>query len=158
MKTRLIVILLTVFVSIFSLVSPVQADGIIIPNPCPGGLCPPLPPCDPGLCPHPMTQLVIRYHRVNVKIQNQVAITHVDQVFYNPNDYAVEGTYIFPLPLDAAVDQFILWVDGKPVEGKILDAVQARQTYEQIVRDLRDPALLEYIGRPSKHLPHPTRY
>jgi len=42
-----------------------------------------------------MTQLVIRYHRVTVQIENQVAVTHVDQVFYNPNDWAVEGIYMF---------------------------------------------------------------
>jgi len=76
-----------------------------------------------------------------------MAVTHVDQVFFNPNDWAVEGTYLFPLPLDAVVTQFTLWVDGKPVQAEILDASQARQKYEEIVRSLRDPALLEYAGR-----------
>jgi Ca-activated chloride channel family protein len=76
-----------------------------------------------------------------------VAITHVDQVFFNPNDWAVEGTYIFPLPGDAAVSSFTLWVDGKPVEGQVLEAGQARQKYQEIVNSLRDPALLEYAGR-----------
>jgi Ca-activated chloride channel family protein len=94
-----------------------------------------------------MDQLVIRYHHVTVTIKDQLAVTHVDQVFYNPNDWTIEGTYIFPIPDDAAVSGFTLWVDGKPVEGKVLDATQARQTYEQIVSSMRDPALLEYIGR-----------
>jgi Ca-activated chloride channel family protein len=128
---------------ICSLVLPIPAlaDGIIIPDP---------PPCDPGPCPPvviPMEQLVIRYHHVTVSIHDQLAVTHVDQVFYNPNDWTIEGTYIFPIPTDAAVSGFTLWVDGKPVEGQVLDASQARQTYEQIVSSMRDPALLEYIGR-----------
>ncbi|OGO63766.1 MAG: hypothetical protein A2029_04495 [Chloroflexi bacterium RBG_19FT_COMBO_47_9] len=117
------------------------ADGIIIPDP---------PICDPGPCPPviiPMDQLVIRYHHVTVSIQDQLAVTHVDQVFYNPNDWTIEGTYIFPIPDDAAVSGFTLWIDGQPVEGKVLDAMEARQTYEQIVSSMRDPALLEYIGR-----------
>ena len=117
------------------------ADGIIIPDP---------PVCDQGPCPPviiPMDQLVIRYHHVTVSIQDQLVVTHVDQVFYNPNDWTIEGTYIFPIPDDAAVSGFTLWVDGQPVEGKVLDATQARQTYEQIVSSMRDPALLEYIGR-----------
>lgn len=115
------------------------ADGIIIPDP---------PVCDPPPCPPtPMTQLVIRYHHVTVTIEDQVAVTHVDQVFYNPYDWQVEGTYLFPIPLDAAVSGFTLWVDGRPVEGQVLDAQQARQTYENIVASLRDPALLEYAGR-----------
>jgi Ca-activated chloride channel family protein len=131
-----------------ALVQPVLADGIIVPPVCPEGRCPPPPPiCDPGPCPRPIVQLNVRYHHVSVKIDNQLAVTHVDQVFYNPNDWPIEGSYIFPLPAGAAVNQFILWVDGKPVEGKILDAKQARQTYEEIVRSLRDPALLEYVGR-----------
>ncbi|MGE5123778.1 MAG: VIT domain-containing protein, partial [Acidobacteriaceae bacterium] len=130
-------------VLICSLIFPTAAfaDGIIIPDP---------PPCNSGLCPPvviPMDQLVIRYHHVTVSIKDQLAVTHVDQVFYNPNDWTIEGTYIFPIPDDAAVSGFTLWVDGKPVEGKVLDATQARQTYEQIVSSMRDPALLEYIGR-----------
>jgi Ca-activated chloride channel family protein len=120
---------------------PALADGIIIPPP---------PICDPGPCPPPpmppMRQLVVRYHHVQVTIEDQVAVTHVDQVFYNPNDWAIEGTYMFPLPQGAVVTSFTLWVDGEPVEGKVLDATQARQAYEEIVRSLRDPALLEYAG------------
>jgi Ca-activated chloride channel family protein len=129
--------------------APAQADGIIIPDPPICLDCPP-PPCRfPFPCPKPtpMMQLVVRYHRVQVTIQDQVAVTHVDQVFFNPNDWAVEGVYLFPLPVDAAVSSFELWVDGKPVEGQMLDAEQARQEYQEIVNSLRDPALLEYAGR-----------
>ncbi len=132
-----------VFLSIVSLfiTTPALADGIIIPDPI---ICR-NPPCSP--VPETMAQLAIKYHHVEVTIKDQVAVTHVDQVFYNPNDWSIEGTYIFPLPLDAAVSGFTLWVDGTAVEGKILGAEEARQTYEGIVRDLRDPALLEYSGR-----------
>ncbi|HEY4666528.1 MAG TPA: VIT domain-containing protein, partial [Anaerolineales bacterium] len=65
----------------------------------------------------------------------------------NDNDWTVEGTYIFPLPAGAAVSSFTLWIDGEPVEGKVLDREQARQIYQEIVRKLQDPALLEYIDR-----------
>ena len=122
---------------------PVLADGIIIPEP---------PICDPGPCRTPIvpisrSPLAIKNHIVTVKIEDQLAVTHVDQVFINTGNTTVEGTYVFPLPLDAVVQKFILWVDGKPVEGKVLTAEEARQTYEDIVRSMRDPALLEYIGR-----------
>jgi Ca-activated chloride channel homolog len=124
---------------LFPAVQAASADGIIIPEPH---------PCDPMPCPRPvMEQLTIRYHHVTVAINNQVAVTKVDQVFYNPNDYTVEGTYTFPLPAGAVVTDFKLWVDGQAVEGKVLDANAARDQYEQIVRQLRDPALLEYAGR-----------
>ena len=117
-----------------------SADGIIVPEP---------PICGPEPCPgpFPVSQLAIRYHRVSVSIQDQVAVTHVDQVFRNDNDYTVEGTYLFPLPPGAVVTDFTLWIDGQPVEGKVLTREEARQTYEDIVRTLRDPALLEYVDR-----------
>ncbi len=59
---------------------------------------------------------------------------------------SVEGTYTFPLPAGAVVTNFKLWIDGKAVEGKVLDANAARAEYEAIVRSLRDPALLEYVN------------
>jgi len=130
---------------------PALADGIIIPEPPVCDPCPP-PPCPPGHLPcppvpSPMSQLDIRYHQVDVIIHDQVATTRVDQIFFNPNDWPVEGVYLFPLPADASVSAFSLWVDGEPVEGEILDAEQARSQYRQIVSSLRDPALLEYAGQ-----------
>jgi Ca-activated chloride channel family protein len=149
MKTKLIFVLLITTVALTWGVTIARADGIIIPEPpiCIDAPCPPIPCTGPFPCPPPMAQLAIRYHHVTVAIRDQVAVTHVDQVFFNPNDWQVEGTYVFPIPQDAAVTAFTLWMDGKPVEATILDAEQARQTYEEIVRGLRDPALLEYAGR-----------
>jgi Ca-activated chloride channel family protein len=137
-KNRLCSFVLGILLSL-SIVTPVLADGIIIPDPPPPDVIDELP--------RPMTQLEIRYHRVSVKIKNQIASVRVDQVFYNPNEWEVEGTYVFPLPEDAAVKDFTLWVDGKPVKGEVLDAEKARDTYEAIVRQMKDPALLEYAGR-----------
>jgi Ca-activated chloride channel family protein len=144
MKTKSVLLTTSLMaILILTLLFPASAfaDGLIIPDP---------PICDPAPCPPviiPMDQLVIRYHHVTVTIKDQLAVTHVDQVFYNPNDWTIEGTYMFPIPDGAAVSGFTLWVDGRPVEGKVLDAAQARQTYEQIVSSMRDPALLEYVGR-----------
>jgi Ca-activated chloride channel family protein len=144
MKLKFLLVFLFVFGLTAIFAAPVQADGMIIPERpiCVDQPCPTWPPDT-----RPMSQLEIRYHHVTVKIENQIALTHVDQVFRNPNKWAVEGTYIFPLPLDAAVANFTLWVDGKPVKGEVLSADQARMKYEEIVRSQRDPALLEYAGR-----------
>jgi len=138
MKPKSLIIFLLGLLLTLVWVSPVQADGIVIPI-CPPDGCQDLP--------NPMSQLIIRYHHVTVTIEDQIAITHVDQVFFNPNDWPVEGTYIFPLPLDAVVSEFTLWVDGQPVQGQVLSAEEARQTYQGIVSSLQDPALLEYVGQ-----------
>lgn len=91
--------------------------------------------------------LKIDYQYVDVTIEDQVATTRIDQLFVNDNDWMLEGTYLFPLPPGAAVSQLTMWVDGKAIEAKILKKDEAREIYDTIVRELRDPALLEYVGR-----------
>ena len=93
-----------------------------------------------------MDGLRIEYQRVDVSIEEQVATTHIEQLFVNENDWMLEGTYLFPLPEGAAVSQLTMWVDGQPIEAKILEKDEARKIYDTIVRQLRDPALLEYVG------------
>ncbi|MDD5436000.1 MAG: VIT domain-containing protein [Candidatus Omnitrophica bacterium] len=91
--------------------------------------------------------LPVKYHRVQVDIDNGVATTSVDEVFRNDSDYDLEGVYIFPVPETASISGFSLYVDGKKAEAELLDAVKAREVYEDTVRKMRDPGLLEYAGR-----------
>lgn len=90
--------------------------------------------------------LVIDYQRVDVTIEEQIATTRIDMLFVNTGGGLLEGTYLFPLPKGATVSELIMWVDGIPIEAKILGAAEARGIYDEIVRQLRDPALLEYVG------------
>ncbi len=85
--------------------------------------------------------------QVNTRITNQIAATSIDQVFYNPNPVRLEGTFLFPVPKGAHLDRFSMELDGKQVEAELLTAEKARHMYEDIVRRLRDPALLEYAGQ-----------
>lgn len=91
--------------------------------------------------------LEVRYHHVDVQIHDLVAVTSVDQEFYNPNGQRLEGKYIFPLPAGAHIDKFQMDIDGQMQQAELLDSNKARQYYEEIVRKMRDPALLEYAGR-----------
>ncbi len=130
----ILILILTAATS--SLTAPAVADGIIIVDPPPDV---PMVKLDEALA--------IKYHHVNVSIEDQVATTKVDQVFVNDNPWTAEGTYVFPLPEGAAVSDFVLWADGEPVRGEILEADEAREIYGEIVRRLGDPALLEYVDR-----------
>lgn len=114
------------------LLSKAGADGFIIPHPEEGEKIP---------------SLTVKYHRVKVNIVNQAVKTTVDQVFKNNFHHDIEGDFIFPLPPGAAVSEFSLYVEGKKVEGELLDSQEARRVYENIVRRLKDPALLEYMGQ-----------
>ncbi|HLA45280.1 MAG TPA: VIT domain-containing protein, partial [Aggregatilineales bacterium] len=92
-------------------------------------------------------EVYLKTHRVQVDIDNQVATTRIEQVFRNDTDTIAEGTYVFPLPQGATVSDLVMWVDGQPIQAKILNSDEARDVYEEIVRRLRDPALLEYVGQ-----------
>jgi Ca-activated chloride channel homolog len=95
----------------------------------------------------PFAPLEVTSHHVEVKIDGQVAVTSIDQEFYNPNDQRLEGNYMFPVPKGAHIDKFSMEIGGKMVDAELLPAEKARQIYEDIVRKMRDPALLEYAGR-----------
>jgi Ca-activated chloride channel family protein len=89
----------------------------------------------------------VSYVKVNTRINDQIAVTSVDQEFYNPNPSRLEGTFVFPIPKGAHIDKFTMEIDGKQAEAELLSADKARHIYEDIVRKLKDPALLEYAGR-----------
>lgn len=88
--------------------------------------------------------LHLQAENIKVDINDQVAKTYITQTFKNDTDRNLAGTYLFPLPDDTTFSSFSLHIDGKPVEGKILAAAEARQQYEAIVRRMVDPGLLEY--------------
>jgi Ca-activated chloride channel family protein len=122
------------------------ADGLIIVR----------PPMDrPRLHPMPFVPpghfsfapLAVNYHRVSVEINDLTATTSIDQEFHNPNNARLEGTYVFPLPPGAHIDKFAMDIDGTMTEAELLSADKARALYEDIVRQMKDPALLEYVGR-----------
>ena len=90
--------------------------------------------------------LAMVHHRVTIDIQDQVAVTRVEQTFRNHTDRQLEATYIFPVPKGASVDKFTMWVNGKEQGGELLDAKKAGEVYTSIVRRTQDPGLLEYMG------------
>ncbi len=88
----------------------------------------------------------LRSNQVNTKITGQSATTSMDQIFYNPSNNQLQGYYIFPIPKGASIDHFSMFINGKETEGELLDADKARKIYEDIVRKMQDPALLEYYN------------
>ncbi len=108
-------------------------------------------PIPPRPFPTPRTYcfapLEVRSVKVSTHITDQVSKTAVDQEFYNPNNSRLEGDFVFPIPKGAHIDKFTMEIDGKEVHAELLGADKARGIYEDIVRKLKDPALLEYAGQ-----------
>jgi len=134
MKVKILILHLLLFTSML------KADGVIvIPRP-------PYPEPHPDYrsTPYP---LEVRYHKVEVEIKDGIALTDIKQEFYNPTSSRLEGLYIFPVPEGAVINSFSMDINGKEAKAELLDAEKAKKIYEDIVRSMKDPALLEYAGR-----------
>ncbi len=71
----------------------------------------------------------------------EVAATHV---FRNDSDHTLEGTFRFPMPDGALLTGLAMMIDGKLMEGELIEREKARKVYESIVDSMQDPALLEW--------------
>lgn len=91
--------------------------------------------------------LIVQDHLVKVTINDRVALTTVNQTFLNSSRQRLEAEYIFPIPEGADLTDFRMTFNGKMVQGEVLPADKAREIYERIVRNNRDPGLIEFIGR-----------
>ena len=82
---------------------------------------------------------------VDVRIDERVARTRTDQIFTNHAEWEVEGIYEFTLPEGAIITDLVLWIGDKRVQGLIMEKEEARQVYDDIVRQRIDPALIEQV-------------
>ncbi len=87
--------------------------------------------------------LEIKEHDVKVSINNGIAVTHVTQVFLNKEQRQVEALYTFPVPKNASVANFSMWINGKEMVGEVLEKKRAREIYDSYKAVRRDPGLLE---------------
>ncbi len=111
----------------------------------------------PGFCqglifvPEPETgvpqPLSTKTLKVTFDATESLATTRVEQTFFNPTNRTLEGRLVFPLPRGAAVSEFAMWAGNKKLRAKVLSKRDAKRIYDDIVRKMRDPALLQYIGR-----------
>lgn len=92
------------------------------------------------------TTMSIRTYDAVVDIDDQIAVTHVDQRFFNESDARVEATYIFPLTEGAVITELIYYFNGKKYVANLREKKEAQQDYNEKVRRLIDPALLQYLG------------
>src|SRR5690348_2562543 len=60
---------------------------------------------------HPFAPLEVENVRVRTRITDQVAITTIDEEFFNPNSARLEGSFMFPVPKGAHLDKFTMEID-----------------------------------------------
>jgi len=89
--------------------------------------------------------LELRRVAVRVTTAGDMAVTEVEHVFHNSAaGRPREGTFRFPVPDGAMLTGMAMEIDGKLVEGEIVERDKARQVYDEVVDAMADPALLEW--------------
>jgi len=117
-----------------ALAVPLSAQGWIVPE---------RPPIRPGLW---SGAIVRTSSQVRTVIEGRVARVEVEERFRNVGGAVAEGSYVYPMPGEAVFTDFSLWMGDREVRGEMMNSDQARGIYEEIVRRLRDPALLTLEG------------
>ncbi len=90
--------------------------------------------------------LGIGYHKVTVDIRDQIARTTIEESFVNHTAQRLEGVFHFPLPADASVSDFGMWIGDALIESDVVEKQRAREIFETILHERRDPALLEWAA------------
>lgn len=94
----------------------------------------------------PVFDLQLKKFTADVQIQDQLAVVHIDETFFNNNPQVMEGIYILELPEGSKLTDMALWINGERVEQEIKRREDAVQEFEEIVRRSIDPLLAEEIA------------
>ncbi len=94
----------------------------------------------------PRWSMVMQRLDAHVVMRGDLAITSIDQTFFNPSSDTVEGLYTFLTPPGAVLQSFGVDRRGRTVEGVVRERQQAAARYQaQVYRgSTHDPALLEW--------------
>ncbi len=100
----------------------------------------------PGETGQPRWPMVMQKLEAYVTVRGDLAITTIDQTFFNPSGDTVEGLYTFNTPAGAVLQMFGVDRHGNIVEGRVQERQQAAAQYQaQVYRgSTHDPALLEW--------------
>ncbi|MEA3227060.1 MAG: VIT domain-containing protein, partial [Planctomycetota bacterium] len=75
--------------------------------------------------------LPLKHTDVKGQISGYIATVSVTQQFHNPYDEKIEAVYVFPLPQNAAINEFIMTIGKRRIRGIIRERKEAERIYQQ---------------------------
>lgn len=72
----------------------------------------------------------LKHTAVTARIDAYIATVDVVQQFHNPFDTKIEAAYVFPLPDNAAINEFIMTIGERRIRGIIRERAQAEKLYK----------------------------
>jgi Ca-activated chloride channel family protein len=73
--------------------------------------------------------LPLKHTDVQASVLGYIATVRVTQQFHNPFDSKIEAKYVFPLPHNAAVNEFIMTIGDRHIRGIIRERKEAEAIY-----------------------------
>ncbi len=86
--------------------------------------------------------LPLKHTDVKGRISGYIATVEMTQQFHNPYSEKIEAVYVFPLPQNAAVNEFVMTIGSRKIRGIIRERQEAEQIYEQAKRQGHTTSLL----------------
>lgn len=74
--------------------------------------------------------LLLKHTDVKADICGYIATVNVTQQFQNPYDEKIEAVYVFPLPDNAAVNEFVMTIGRRKIRGIIRRREEAERVYK----------------------------
>ena len=81
--------------------------------------------------------------KVQMDVTGTINRVKLEQSFTNPSNDWVEGVYVFPLPIDSAVDHLTMYVGNKTIEGQIKERKEAKKIYDKAKKSGKKASLIE---------------
>src|SRR5258706_9024930 len=76
-------------------------------------------------------------------VHGPLSLVEVEMTFRNSENRQMEGRFTYTLPPGATISRFAKEVNGKLMEGEVVERMRAQAVYTEILHTMRDPALLE---------------
>lgn len=90
----------------------------------------------------------LKHTDVKASIAGYIATVDVTQQYHNPYSGKIEAVYVFPLPANAAVNEFLMTIGERKIRGIIREREEAEQIYKA-ARAQGHVALLMTQERPN---------
>src|SRR4051812_23142118 len=84
---------------------------------------------------NPADRIALRGVRLRSRLSGMSQRTTIEQTFVNVEDRSIEAVYTFPLPESAAVCGFEVIMGDRVLTGRIEEAEQAIEQYEEAISD-----------------------
>ena len=75
--------------------------------------------------------VALKHTAVRANVSGYIATVDVQQQFHNPYSGKIEAVYVFPLPQDAAVSEFVMTIGERRIRGIIREKEEAERIYDE---------------------------